>query len=58
MTQSRKVLPRRNKRLSPTDGLRFLEEGPAVGGQGGAEAQVDAQVTEVETARPYHVRVK
>ena len=32
--------------------LRLLQEGPAGGGLGGAEAQVAAQVTEVETARP------
>ena len=33
--------------------LRSLQEGPtAGGGLGGAEAQVAAQVTEVETARP------
>ena len=31
--------------------LRSLQEGPG-GGLGGAEAQVAAQVTEVETARP------
>ena len=53
MIQNRKVLPRRNQDQVLPAALRSLQEGPtAGGGLGGAEAQVAAQVTEVETARP------
>ena len=50
MIQNRKVLPRRNQDQVLPAALRLLREGP-VEEVGAAEAQVAAQVTEVETAR-------